>query len=630
MNWKAVVIGVVAASLIRADTLHAADVILNEYNAVGNGQFLEGDGRDTYWDQIEENGGDWFELAIVTDHLDMRGWQLVIHDELSDDITLTLTQHEIWSNLRSGTIVTVSQELANNVESYNPAVGQWWLNVKADDDAGGTFITASNFRVNNNSWQLTIEDAFGSVVFGPAGEGVNPTSGVSDQEVLKLEQDPSQSITPLSNYGDGQSSSFGSPNIWDGGAGLQDFSALRAVVPYNPLTAVRINEVLTHTDAPSEDWIELYNTTDSPVEVGGWYLSDDVRNLTMFQLPEDTVIPGGGYLIIRESELNFALSATRGDQVYLSETDAEGNMTGGRGFIEFGPAANGVSFGRHPDGTGTVYVLIEPTEGAPNADPLVGPVVINEIMYHPSDSADGDDGVNLEFIELKNTTGEPVDLHTHFADADETHPWRLADGVSFYFAMDTAIAACGYVLVVGFDPVGDPATLATFRNTYDIDEAIAVLGPFDGKLGNLGETVQLRRPDTPQEPGDPDEGLVPYLLVDEIPFTNRFPWPEEAAGRGSSLERIVPSAVGDVSTNWMASAATGGTPGAGNSTAQSDDCEPADTTQPPPDDDGASGRLCGSMGLINLALMVGGLMALRLCASSSKTKCARRLSKSGG
>ncbi|MHC4091420.1 MAG: hypothetical protein ACYSVY_14290, partial [Planctomycetota bacterium] len=46
----------------------------------------------------------------------------------------------------------------------------------------------------------------------------------------KLEEDPSASITPLSNYQDGQSSTFGSPNIWQGGAQTQDFSELRSVV----------------------------------------------------------------------------------------------------------------------------------------------------------------------------------------------------------------------------------------------------------------------------------------------------------------------------------------------------------------------------------------------------------------
>ncbi|MHC4064590.1 MAG: MSCRAMM family adhesin [Planctomycetota bacterium] len=211
--------------------LRAADVILNEYNAVGGTQFLEDGAEDTYWGRVEGNGGDWFELAVITDHLDMRGWQLVISDNTgSPDQTLTLTGHDIWSDLRSGTIVTVSEELGNNASEYSPETGQWWLNVKAADGTNGTYITASNFRVNSSNWQITILDASGVVVFGPAGEGIQPPGGVTNQEVCKLEEDPSASVTPLSNYTDGQSSTFGSENIWQGGAHTQDFSVLRSVI----------------------------------------------------------------------------------------------------------------------------------------------------------------------------------------------------------------------------------------------------------------------------------------------------------------------------------------------------------------------------------------------------------------
>src|SRR5262249_47419691 len=35
------------------------------------------------------------------------------------------------------------------------------------------------------------------------------------------------------------------------------------------------NEVLTHPAPPAVDYIELYNPTASPVNVGGWFLTDD-------------------------------------------------------------------------------------------------------------------------------------------------------------------------------------------------------------------------------------------------------------------------------------------------------------------------------------------------------------------
>lgn len=180
----------IATMLISAGTIRAADLILNEYNAVSSGFFLAGDGQDDFWQRTDGNGGDWFELVVITDHLDIRGWQVIIRDSIGPDIPLTFTQNDVWLDLRSGTIITVSEELSNNVDDYSPALGRWWINVKATVGTAGTFITASNFAVNNDDWQLTILGATGAVVFGPAGEGVMPVLGVGNNEVWKLEADP--------------------------------------------------------------------------------------------------------------------------------------------------------------------------------------------------------------------------------------------------------------------------------------------------------------------------------------------------------------------------------------------------------------------------------------------------------
>ena len=162
----------------------------------------------------------------------MRGWDLVLtHETGSASETteiLTLMADPIWSDLRAGTIITVSEQLADDV-GYAPdlVTNDFWINVQAADGAPGSYITASNFPASNDNWQLTIRDGLDQVVFGPAGEGVNPTGGVGSDEVFKLEEDPNASISPFSNYNDGTSSTFGSPNIYAAGASTQDFSDLR-------------------------------------------------------------------------------------------------------------------------------------------------------------------------------------------------------------------------------------------------------------------------------------------------------------------------------------------------------------------------------------------------------------------
>ena len=203
-----------------------APVILNEYNAVSDTEFLKNAGTDSFWGTVQGNGGDWFELVVTIDHQDLRGWELVIENAGSAPEILTLSSDALWADVRSGTIITVSEDLPDDV-SHDPAGGDWWINVQAADGASGSYITASDFPVSNSDWQLTIRDAGSVVVFGPAGEGIQPETGIGSDEVFKLEQDPSQDVTPLSNYNDGTSSTFGAANAWSGGSGVQDFRAIR-------------------------------------------------------------------------------------------------------------------------------------------------------------------------------------------------------------------------------------------------------------------------------------------------------------------------------------------------------------------------------------------------------------------
>jgi len=548
--------------LSAAAAARAADVILNEYNAVSDTQFLANGSSDAFWGIVLGNGGDWFELVVITDHLDMRGWTLTLNDSsLTGPQTLTLTNDNIWSDLRSGTIITVSENLGNNVDDYQPALGKWWLNVKAADDTNGAYTTNSNFRVNNDNWQLTIRDSLNAVRFGPAGEGIAPPSGVGNNEVCKLEANPSAAITPLSAYNDGGSSSFGAPNLWNSGASMQNFSALRSVLPYSPLTSVRINEVLTHTDPPLEDYIELHNTTGSPIDISKWYLSDSLSDLTQYQIPDGTSIPANGYLVLYQSQFGFGLNSSQGDDVVLSQADGLGVMTGGRDYISFGPAENGVSIGRYPNGTGPVYAMVSRTPGEANSLPLVGPIVLNELMYHPPDLPLNVDNIDHEYVELRNITNAPLALSTYFPDPGVTHPWQLSDGVSYVFSLAVSIAPKGYLLVVSFDPIAEPAKLADFRATYGLADDVQVVGPYSGLLSNGGERVRLLKPDTPQSP---PEFFVPYVLVDEVEYDDGGAWPTSPDGLGFSLERIDSTWVGNLSTNWEASGSVGGTPGCPN------------------------------------------------------------------
>jgi hypothetical protein len=218
-------------------------VILNEYNAVGRVKYLKNGGSDVVFGQVMGNGGNWFELVVAQDHVDLRGWTLVWTEAPSDTGTLALTQASLWSDLRAGTILTFTESCEaeggrDTDTSYDPGAGDWWIQVNTL--CGGvpqeTYVTTTtnvagdgpgNFSVGNDSWQLTIRDAGSQGVFGPSGEGIEPLDGIGSDEVFKLGEDPSPYIHPYSDYGDGTWSTFGAPNVYAEGTAVQDFSILR-------------------------------------------------------------------------------------------------------------------------------------------------------------------------------------------------------------------------------------------------------------------------------------------------------------------------------------------------------------------------------------------------------------------
>lgn len=143
--------------------------------------------------------------------------------------------------------------------------------------------------------------------------------------------------------------------------------------------AVVINEIMPYLPG-GPDWIELHNTTDEAIGIGGWFVSDNADNLTRYEIAEGTVIAPGGYLVLLEDEhfgnandpgchVPFALSR-EGETVYL-HSGSGGVLTGYSEQESFGPAQEGVSFGRSPDSTGSYdfVPLSQPTPGQPNAEP---------------------------------------------------------------------------------------------------------------------------------------------------------------------------------------------------------------------------------------------------------------------
>lgn len=333
---------------------------------------------------------------------------------------------------------------------------------------------------------------------------------------------------------------------------------------------VVISEALAHSDpvsAPgSQDYIELHNPSTTAADVGNWYLTDNFDRPKKYRIPAGTLIPAGGYAVIYESSFNavtqgtnaFALRA-EGDDVYVFSGDAAGNLTGWYHGFSFGASETNVSFGRVLKSTAEEDFVAQTarTPGNANSGPIIGPVVITEVMYHPPDYAGGVDNQDHEFVELRNISGAPVALY------DAGHPentWRLRDAVDFDFPTNTVLSAGAYALVVSFDPVADATRRAAFIARYGLTGSELLFGPYSGKLDNSADSVELAKPTPP----DPNTGNVDGILVDKVRYHGEPTWPLAADGMGYSLHRLPQNAYGNDVTNWVAgppTPAAGYTPG---------------------------------------------------------------------
>ena len=319
--------------------------------------------------------------------------------------------------------------------------------------------------------------------------------------------------------------------------------------PPSNIPRIWISEALTHTDLPQLDSIELYNPNSTEVNISNWYLTDQRAVPRKFRITSRAVIPAGGYLVFTEDDWNANPGAatsfrldSHGEEIYLFSADANGNLTGYSDGFHFGAAQNGVSFGRAVISTGEAQypAQVMNTLGQPNAGPRIGPVVINEIQYHPPLG-------NEEFIELKNITPAPVKL------SDPLHPtntWKL-NGAGFRFQPGVEIQ--GLLLLVGADP-------AVFRLKYNVPASVPIFALYPGVLQGNGETLSLQRPDPPDVDTNTGAIFIPYIDVDVVHYNDRAPWPTNADGFGSSLERLDPGAYGNDPINWRVSLGPG-TPG---------------------------------------------------------------------
>jgi hypothetical protein len=145
-------------------------------------------------------------------------------------------------------------------------------------------------------------------------------------------------------------------------------------------------------DGLFQDWLELFNPNPTPVNLGGFYLTDNLSNPTKFSIPADTTIAAHGFLLVWADE--------NGSQHSPTNTDLHANFrlnNGGEALglfapdglspqhtVTFGPQFQNVSQGLFPDGVvGTSHWMTNWTPRAPNRLGLPPSPAITAITSEP-------------------------------------------------------------------------------------------------------------------------------------------------------------------------------------------------------------------------------------------------------
>ncbi len=164
-----------------------------------------------------------------------------------------------------------------------------------------------------------------------------------------------------------------------------------------------MNEIYSRGTAEDPDWIEIYNTGNTEVDLTGYLIYDSGGQggtKPKKEFPAGTIIPAHGFYVIvtdDEDESGFGLSSG-GEEVWLE--NANGEVIDD---IVFPSMETTQSYGRLPDGSENLQLLASITKGGPNSNAGPNYIWMNEI-YSRGTTDDPD------WIEIYNSGTTDLDL----------------------------------------------------------------------------------------------------------------------------------------------------------------------------------------------------------------------------
>ncbi|WP_300409206.1 lamin tail domain-containing protein [Lagierella sp.] len=181
---------------------------------------------------------------------------------------------------------------------------------------------------------------------------------------------------------------------------------------------VVINEIESSAPNKGKDWVEIYNKGKQPVDISGWFLTDDgelgrLDNNETTPFPEGTILEPGKFIVLKEgSEFTFGIGKEDAVILYDYNKSLVDNFS-------WASHAQG-TYSRYPDGIGE-FVDMDATEGLPNSkkeEETKPSVLINEINSAPDD-----------WVEFVLTEGESIDISGYeIRDNSDDHRWKFPEG----------------------------------------------------------------------------------------------------------------------------------------------------------------------------------------------------------
>ena len=233
---------------------------------------------------------------------------------------------------------------------------------------------------------------------------------------------------------------------------------INEVMPANNSTAV-------DPDGEFEDWVEIYNASEEPINMEGYFLSDNHGDRTKYVFPDVVIDPSGFLIIWCDDQIDqeglhapFRLSAD-GEEVGLYNPDSTS-----LDYVRYGSIPDDISVGRFPNGAGPFNRLI-PTFNESNTNSVDPGLVINEYQAINESTAQDQWGGYEDWVELYNNSEDPIDLTGYFLSD------KIGDPTQFTFP-DTILQPDSYMIIWCDQGLMEPGLHTFFKLGSDGDDLL--------------------------------------------------------------------------------------------------------------------------------------------------------------